>query len=276
MIKNHVQIAESRYGKMIYPTNDIWVGRSFMFYGEFSELETDVFKRCINQGDTVVDAGANIGSHTLLLSRLVSNEGKVLAFEPNPTAFGIAYANMLINNCWNVNIWAKALGEKEGSASIEIPEYTVGINLGGARISSNDTNSENDIPITTLDSFNLQQLHFLKADVEGYEGKLLEGAKETIDRCRPFIYLENEHGDREALIRQVHALGYDIWRHQPPLYNPDNFYRNPANAFVAQQDEKTVVQYVSMNIFCAPAELNFCRVIVDWDTKDNYVIVSEE
>ena len=44
--------------------------------------------------------------------------------------------------------------------------------------------------IRTLDSFNLKQVDYIKVDAEGYEYNIVQGAKETIQRCRPFVHLE--------------------------------------------------------------------------------------
>ena len=42
----------------------------------------------------------------------------------------------------------------------------------------------------TLDSFKLPRLDFVKLDVEGYECQILQGAKETITKCRPWMWVE--------------------------------------------------------------------------------------
>jgi hypothetical protein len=78
------------------------------------------------------------------------------------------------------------------------------------------------------------------------ELSVVNGASDTIARCRPMLYLENDRQENSAsLLERVLSLGYRAWWHTPPLYNPDNFNRNPVNQFGS---------IVSINIFCQPSE----------------------
>ena len=55
-----LNICESLYGNMIFPRNDMVVGRSLPLYGEWSEGENIVMSQLVNNGDSVIDIGANI------------------------------------------------------------------------------------------------------------------------------------------------------------------------------------------------------------------------
>src|SRR5262249_49779677 len=78
----------------------------------------------------------------------------------------------------------------------------------------------------------LAACRLIKIDVEGMEREVLAGAAETIRRCRPFLYVEDERRDRsEALGAFLHELGYVLHLHQPPYFNPDNFAGRRANVF---------------------------------------------
>jgi len=55
--------------------------------GIYDEFETDIIKKEVHHGDVVMDIGANIGYFTIILAKLVGDEGKVFAFEPDPTNF---------------------------------------------------------------------------------------------------------------------------------------------------------------------------------------------
>jgi hypothetical protein len=54
---------------MMFHANDSYIGRSLDLYGEFSEGEIELFKQVVRPGMTVVDVGANIGAHTIYLSK---------------------------------------------------------------------------------------------------------------------------------------------------------------------------------------------------------------
>jgi hypothetical protein len=64
------------------------------------------------------------------------------------------------------------------------------------------------------------------------EQAVLEGAAQTIARCVPVLYVENDRRDRAAdLVRTIDSLGYAMYWHAPPLFNPQNFRRNGTNVF---------------------------------------------
>jgi hypothetical protein len=103
-----------------------------------------------------------------------------------------------------------------------------------------------DVAVVTVDSLCLPRCALLKVDVEGMELAVVDGARDTIARCRPLLYLENDRAEKSpALIGLILDLGYRLWWHVTPLYNPDNFLKNPSNQFGGT---------VSINLLCQPAE----------------------
>jgi hypothetical protein len=101
-------IKACKYGLTLYNSNDMYVGKSLDQYGEYAEAEIDLFKELIKEGDTVYDIGANIGSHTLAMARMVGEEGTVAAFEPQRQIYYVLCGNIALNNlshcpkqyCW--------------------------------------------------------------------------------------------------------------------------------------------------------------------------------
>lgn len=77
-------------------------GLEFLIKPHHEEFETEIFKKEIKKGDTVLDLGAHIGYYTLLAAKLVGEKGKVFAFEPEPTNFALLKKNIKINNYQNV------------------------------------------------------------------------------------------------------------------------------------------------------------------------------
>ncbi|MFP3733211.1 FkbM family methyltransferase, partial [Bacillus sp. SIMBA_006] len=69
----------------------------------------------VRQGDTVVEVGANIGSHTVMLSQAVGDSGVVFAFEPQRHVFQVLCANLVINHCLNVRANQCAIGDTDGT-----------------------------------------------------------------------------------------------------------------------------------------------------------------
>lgn len=225
-----VELTESRYGPMLFPPKDQYVGRSFKEYGEFSQGEMDLFTHFIDTGAIVLDIGANIGAHTVPLAQLVGAAGVVVAFEPQPTLHKILCANLVLNSVPNVLTYAMALGSCEGECLIPILDYSQPNNFGG--IGMDMVQEGEAVPLTTLDSFQLERVDFIKLDVEGFESKVLEGAAETIARCRPIMYIENDRADKsEELIQRLFDMDYRLWWHTPPLYSPTNFKGRQENFF---------------------------------------------
>jgi FkbM family methyltransferase len=144
----------------------------------------------VKPGMTVLDIGANIGETTLAFSRLTGVNGKVYSFEPDPQTFERLTAHLLLNNCLNVVPVNKGLGKAEAQMLLEEGEH----NSGGNRISPGQATTGKKIAITTLDKFaaenTIQQIDFIKIDVEGYEYHVLSGAEETIKKHRPSFFIE--------------------------------------------------------------------------------------
>ena len=225
-----VELTESRYGPMLYPPKDQYVGRSFKEYGEFSQGELDLFTHFIAAGAIVLDIGANIGAHTVPLAQLVGVNGVVVAFEPQPVLHKILCANLVLNSVPNALTYAMALGDCEGECLIPVLDYSQSNNFGG--IGMDMVEEGEAVPLGKLDTFELERVDFIKLDVEGFESKVLEGAVDTIARCRPIMYIENDRPGKSAeLIQRCFDMGYRLWWHTPPLFSPDNFKGNKENVF---------------------------------------------
>jgi FkbM family methyltransferase len=177
-----------------------------------------------------VEAGANVGAHTLLLSRLVGPRGRVYAFEPQRVVFQILCGNLALSGCLNVDCRAVALGHQPGQLHVPLIDYQQENNFGGVELRQ-DARGE-PVPVITLDSLELPACHFLKADVEGMELSVLRGAEQTLRRHRPLLYVENDRpAGSPALIEYLQSLEYDLYWHLPLLFNPRNYYRNDHNEF---------------------------------------------
>ncbi len=84
-----LNLKECRHGQMLYIRNDIYIGRSLDLYSEFSEGEVILFRQLIKKGDVVIEAGANIGAHTIAIAKIIGPAGKIIAYEPQRFIFQI-------------------------------------------------------------------------------------------------------------------------------------------------------------------------------------------
>lgn len=141
----------------------------------------------IHKGNTVIDIGAFISDHTEFYRQRVGRTGKVYAFEPNKAAFDC----LVFNTQKYSNVACFNLGASDKSENIALVHDK---NAGAAYPTSGT-----DIPCITIDSLNLNECHFIKIDCEGYELKVLNGAKQTIEKYKPVMLIEINRG---ALKRQ--------------------------------------------------------------------------
>ncbi len=147
----------------------------------------DIYRTIITKEDIVIDVGAYIGTHTLPFSHYAK---RVIAFEPNQDCFGTLLMNLSLNDVKNVQFWDLALADKEGQ------EFFGSRNDGTSRFVSEKTLHEKQdvgmVKTTTLDILypHLDGVKLLKIDIEGAEFRMLEGAKDLIERNRPDILIE--------------------------------------------------------------------------------------
>ncbi|MFV3131788.1 tetratricopeptide repeat protein [Niveispirillum sp. KHB5.9] len=117
-------------------------------------------------------------------------------------------------------------------------------NSGSAQLHDGDGRS--------IDSLNLPRVRLIKAAVDGAELALLRGASATIQRCRPYLYLRSDRPEQEPeMLSLLRAMGYRMWSHRPPVFNPGNFRGE-------RQDFFTGIG--TLNLLCAPREKD-CVVV---------------
>ncbi len=168
----------------------------------------------IPEGGTVVDGGANIGSHTIAYLKKVGVSGEVLAFEPNKEAF-----DCLRLNCPDAFSFCAALSDDEGTGRL-VPNG--GTNYGATSV----VEGLGDVEMMKLDTLVFKRLDLIKLDVEGFELKALRGACGAISRCRPVLVCEvnsstlaSQGTSQAELFDYIRALNYDIEN----LYGGKNF-----------------------------------------------------
>lgn len=224
------RLAHTRPGLMLLPRHDRYIGRALELYGEYSPGEAELFRRLVRPGQVVVEAGANVGAHTLALSALVGDDGRVVAFEMQRVLYQVLCANLALNGRTNVHGHLAVAGAAPGWTRVPRLDYHREGNFGG--IAPGGPGDGERVPVVTIDSLDLTTCHLIKADVEGTELDVLRGADATIRRHRPLLYVENDRPERSTpLIAHLRDLGYDLYGHRPPLFDPGNFYRNAENVF---------------------------------------------
>jgi FkbM family methyltransferase len=160
--------------------------------GSWEADETDWFVRTVQPGDTVVDAGANVGYYTLIASRLVGEKGKVYAFEPDPANFELLRRNVELNRLKNVVLEQKALSNRKGTIKL----FLARSNKGDHRIyqPGGESRPSVDVEAVRLDEYfkGRERVDVVKIDTQGAEGLILEGMTGLLEGRTdgPTIFME--------------------------------------------------------------------------------------
>jgi len=225
-----IRVKQCRHGLFMYNMNDEYIGRSLDIYGEFSEQEASLFHQIIKPGMVVLDIGANIGAHTIGIAKIVGGTGQVVAFEPQRVIQQMLCGNLALNGLSNTLALMIALGKQQGMIEVPRVDYGQQGNFGGVALTMKLGGES--VPLLTIDSFNFPRCDFIKLDVEGMEQDVLEGAVQTLARCNPILYVENDRREKSpALIELLFKQGYRLYWHLPPLFNAENYFGESKNIF---------------------------------------------
>ena len=238
MTKNFV----AKYDNLYYLTNDpvfyegINHGHSEP-YPKHLDMVKKYLKMFPHKNRTYIDVGTHIGSTIIPYSRLFQ---KVIGYEPHPDNYKFATHNIRLNSITNATIYPYGLFHKESKG---IMKMHVGNNSGCYYFSPFDLLNDGgfmrdklieckrlDDDITILDNIDVD---FLKIDVHGSELCVLQGAKNTILRCKPLIQIEtNSHAkdiygiENRETIQYLFDLGYRYFDNSdgvnPFFYFPNN------------------------------------------------------
>ncbi|MEN6572125.1 MAG: FkbM family methyltransferase [Anaerolineaceae bacterium] len=165
------------------------IDSSLFFTGSFEPNVELLLDQFLTPGMTAIDIGANIGYHTLRMAHHTQPGGLVYAIEPSPWAFQRLMRNLALNpSIDNVKACQIGLSEKELG------------NVSESFVSSYSLSDHSDqldstlVRMTSLDEFviseHINKVHFIKMDVDGYEGKIITGGKQILKRDHPTIIFE--------------------------------------------------------------------------------------
>lgn len=177
--------------------------------GSYEWLMADELASTLSAGDVFYDVGANVGYYTLLASRAVGSNGRVIAFEPLPRNVRFIRRHVALNDLANVEVVTAAVVEDDGAVSFDpgdSPQHGVVAPDGSLTV-----------PGRSLDSLDLPPPDVMKVDVEGGEEGVLAGARGVLEHNRPVIILST-HG--ESLQRRCYELLQDVRYEVHPLGGP--------------------------------------------------------
>jgi FkbM family methyltransferase len=193
--------------------NDRGVSPSIAIAGWYEPETTELFKRILRKGMTVIDVGANVGWYTLLASKVVGREGLVVSFEPDPTSFSFLKKSVEANGCDNVYLFQECLADMEGTRSL----YLSSGNLGGHSIARRVSESAISVEATTLDKrlseIGIKEVSLVKVDVEGAEPQVILGGKYILQHTAKLLIEYNPEAwiDKAGLLDEL-LSGYESFQ----------------------------------------------------------------
>jgi len=260
-IGTHYQLVPTRHGSMLVNRNDVFMGQSFLHYGECCQFEIETLLQLLAQPNAssglVVEAGSNMGVHTIPLAQLLDRQSRsMLAFEPQQVIFQQLSANLALNGLMNVTALPYACSSHPGTLRFETPNYSQPGNFGGTALTASAaiTHRTRTVPCFPLDElvaehFPGQPVALIKIDVEGHELQVLQGAQSILNRDHPILYLENDRIEHsETLIRWLLAHDYRLWWHITSAFNPRNYLQNPENIYPNIVFPNMIALYPTRNI----------------------------
>lgn len=168
----------------------------------------------IEDGAIVLDCGANVGKHTLNFARYVGDAGQVIAVEPNPETYrnlcDRVNANVNSHRITPMNLAVGAVDSRISFfANTRRPALSSAII---AQAGPRDHLEEIEVSCRSVDDVfsDIPRLDFVKIDVEGFEFEVFKGARETIEKFRPYVFYENnrQQGVNNGNYEEDEFLGY--------------------------------------------------------------------
>ncbi len=153
------------------------------------------------EGDVVVDIGAHVGRYTMISSKRVGIDGKVIAIEAHCNNFNILQSNIKLNHLPNVIALNYAVSSKEMPVKLYLPGEELGYTIYNTLMAYRTDNEKRFIEVNanTLDNLlhlnGITEVHWIKIDVEGAEFDVLKGAENVLSL--------NEH---ISLLIEIHGL----------------------------------------------------------------------
>jgi FkbM family methyltransferase len=153
--------------------------------------EYDAFRAVVGSGDTVVEAGANVGAYTVLFGMWTGPTGRVIAFEPDPNAFDGLHEHVAMNDLGDrVTIVAAAVTDgREDRVRLMLGESSGISRVAGAADGEAPGTEVNALSIDAFCGAREVTPTVIKIDVEGAELAALKGARATIARSGSALHL---------------------------------------------------------------------------------------
>jgi len=160
-----------------------------LLFEEVYEVE-NIMPKLVGKDTVFVDVGAYIGFYTVWACRRAR---RVISVEPNPAALAYLKVNIALNECPNVTVVPKAIGDRRGYTKLKIPKTIKWglISMASSIVQDFEEAFEVEVEMDTLDSVleevGVDSVDILKIDVEGAEGLVVRGAEKALKEAKAVL-----------------------------------------------------------------------------------------
>lgn len=178
----------------------------------------EVARQYIRRDSVVLDVGSNLGQMAILFSKMVGDNGQVLAFEADDYVFAILQKNIDANHCYNVRAFSRAVYD-ESNKMMFFPEQDFKrFKAYGSYGLDPNAKSGRNVKTIAIDDLNIQTpISFMKVDVQGSDLFAMRGAVQAIRQHRMPILFEFEeqfqeefHTSFQDYLNFIDSIGYKI------------------------------------------------------------------
>lgn len=182
-------------------------GNHGCWLGGYERRMRRAFEQRVAPGSVVFDLGAHAGFYTLLASVLVGPRGKVFAFEPLPDNLLFLRRHLELNGVDNVTVLQRAVSDGSGTAP-----FRRAASRSMGRIEEHGSLRVQTVSLDELVAGGeVPPPDFIKIDIEGAEAVALAGARATLQRSHPTIFLATHGAERQRACRRLlEGIGYGI------------------------------------------------------------------
>ncbi len=200
------------------------LGWHVLFFGTYEPELRSFLNSFLQPGYVAIDVGANVGWHTLLMAMKVGRNGRIVAFEPNPSVRKALIRHLELNRFSQVRVLPYALSDEESRVKFFGPPADDPGNGDGFIVHDPSSVSGSLIEVEAraldrlLPNLDIERLDFVKMDIEGFEYRALLGMAATIEQFGPVItfefnasYLDRCEATPETLGKLIAKHGYQTF-----------------------------------------------------------------
>jgi FkbM family methyltransferase len=199
-----------KYGNIFFIDPVQHIDKAIYYEGCYEAGTLHVLSHVLREGDIFFDVGAEIGSISIPMSRVVGKNGRVFAFEPNSNSRDILISNMYSNSCENINIENCALLDRVANVYLflnsEMNRGSDSLRFGNGKTAT--------VCTRRLDEYSKNVIRAIKIDVEGSEYAVLKGGEKIFSSdLAPVVCVECDARDWRFLIKNIlRSYGYRIFK----------------------------------------------------------------